>query len=297
MAEAERLRSPLKSRGEVKIRSYQESDEAAVAGLWRDVFPDAPSWNHPETDIQRKLTVQRELFLVALLGDELVGTAMAGYDGHRGWVHYVAVKPRHRRIGIGSALIASSSRAYGRACTTADADLGATVARIDSLLSDDLPLGRLVNFVLAVLDSRDARVQLLSAGQAPLLVHRAASATTEQFKAHGVPLGVGLGLEYGPAQEIVLEPGDMLVLITDGFFEWENPSGEQFGLERLTEAIRKAKDLPAGDIIASLYSAVLHFANGAEQQDDLTAVIVKRDTAKGRGSRFAEEDEQDHEGR
>ena len=88
-----------------QIRTYSESDEAAVAELWREVFPGSPSWNHPETDIQRKLSVQRELFLVAVLGSEIVGTAMAGYDGHRGWVYYVAVSPRHRRQGIGTALM------------------------------------------------------------------------------------------------------------------------------------------------------------------------------------------------
>jgi len=90
-----------------QIRPYSESDEAAVAELWREVFPGSPSWNHPETDIQRKLSVQRELFLVAALGSEIVGTAMAGYDGHRGWVYYVAVSPRHRRQGIGTALMSN----------------------------------------------------------------------------------------------------------------------------------------------------------------------------------------------
>jgi len=89
----------------VEIRSYSESDEASVAKLWREVIPDSPSWNNPEADIQRKLTVQRELFLTAWLDAKLVGTAMAGYDGHRGWVYYVAVKPRFRRQGIGSALM------------------------------------------------------------------------------------------------------------------------------------------------------------------------------------------------
>ncbi len=89
----------------MRIRSYAESDEVSVAQLWREVFPGSPSWNHPETDIQRKLTVQRELFLVATIDSELVGTAMAGYDGHRGWVYYVAVSPRRRRRGIGTALM------------------------------------------------------------------------------------------------------------------------------------------------------------------------------------------------
>jgi ribosomal protein S18 acetylase RimI-like enzyme len=92
------------------IRPYLESDERRVAALWREVFPDSPAWNHPETDIQRKLAVQRDLFLVAMLDDEIVGTAMAGYDGHRGWVYYVVVSPRHRRQGIGTALMRQVER-------------------------------------------------------------------------------------------------------------------------------------------------------------------------------------------
>jgi len=87
------------------VRSYKESDEQAVVTLWRRVFPNAPFWNDPEMDIRRKLSVQRDLFLVAILGAQLVGTAMAGFDGHRGWVYYVAVSPGHRRQGIGRALM------------------------------------------------------------------------------------------------------------------------------------------------------------------------------------------------
>jgi ribosomal protein S18 acetylase RimI-like enzyme len=89
----------------VEIRTYEESDEAAVAALWREVFPDAPAHNIPEDDIRRKLAVQRELFFVAVDGGDVVGTALAGYDGHRGWVYYVAVKPSRRRRGIGAALM------------------------------------------------------------------------------------------------------------------------------------------------------------------------------------------------
>lgn len=89
----------------MEIRPYLESDETAVVELWREVFPDSPAWNRPETDIQRKLSVQRELFLVATVGTQLVGSAMAGHDGHRGWAYYVAVSPRYRRQGIGTALM------------------------------------------------------------------------------------------------------------------------------------------------------------------------------------------------
>jgi ribosomal protein S18 acetylase RimI-like enzyme len=90
---------------DVEIRPYVESDQVAVAALWREVFPESSAWNHPETDIRRKLAVQRELFLVAVLDAEIVGTAMGGYDGHRGWIYYVVVSPRHRRQGIGTALM------------------------------------------------------------------------------------------------------------------------------------------------------------------------------------------------
>ena len=89
-----------------EVRTYEEADEAAVAALWREVFPDEPAHNVPEEVIGRKLAVQRELFFVAVEGGEVVGTAMAGYDGHRGWVYAVAVKPSHRRRGIGAALMA-----------------------------------------------------------------------------------------------------------------------------------------------------------------------------------------------
>jgi len=89
----------------MKIRPYEEADQSSVAELWRLVFPDTPAHNLPEADIRRKLDVQREFFLVAVEGTKVIGTAMAGYDGHRGWVYYVAVRPDYQRKGIGSTLM------------------------------------------------------------------------------------------------------------------------------------------------------------------------------------------------
>lgn len=89
----------------MKIRPFSESDTATVAALWRRVYPQAPAWNVPEEDIRRKMAVQRELFLVAELNTKVVGTAMAGYDGHRGWIYYLVVSPNHRCQSIGTALM------------------------------------------------------------------------------------------------------------------------------------------------------------------------------------------------
>jgi len=89
----------------VEVRGYRDADRDAVVALWREVFPAAPAHNGPLEDLARKRAVQPELFLVASTGDALAGTCMAGYDGHRGWVHLVAVAPALRRRGIGAALM------------------------------------------------------------------------------------------------------------------------------------------------------------------------------------------------
>lgn len=89
----------------VTIRPYETFDESAVIGLWGDAFPHNPPWNAPAENIRTKLTVQPELFLVAELDGLVVGTAMAGFDGHRGWVYFLAVAEAHRRRGVGQALM------------------------------------------------------------------------------------------------------------------------------------------------------------------------------------------------
>jgi ribosomal protein S18 acetylase RimI-like enzyme len=92
------------------IRPYCESDESGVIQLWREAFPDAPPWNEPKADIQRKLGCQRELFLVGESEGRVVATVMAGFDGHRGWVHLVAVTPDCRHRGIGRAMMIEAER-------------------------------------------------------------------------------------------------------------------------------------------------------------------------------------------
>jgi len=93
----------------VKIRAYASGDEAAVVALWEACGLTRP-WNDPRRDIARKLAEQPELFLVGIVDRTLMATAMAGYDGHRGWVYYFAVSPAHRRRGHGRALMHEAER-------------------------------------------------------------------------------------------------------------------------------------------------------------------------------------------
>jgi len=96
----------------VDIRAFALDDEDAVVALWEEAGLTRP-WNDPRADIRRKLTVQPELFRVAVEGERVVGSVMAGYDGHRGWLYYLATAASHRGQGIGRRLVAEAERLLG----------------------------------------------------------------------------------------------------------------------------------------------------------------------------------------
>jgi ribosomal protein S18 acetylase RimI-like enzyme len=90
---------------EAQVRLYRDGDEEAVVALWSGVFPSPSPWNDPRFVIAKKTTTQRDLFFVAVVEGSVVGTAMGGYDGHRGWLYTVAVHPDWQRRAIGTALV------------------------------------------------------------------------------------------------------------------------------------------------------------------------------------------------
>ncbi|MEW4486960.1 GNAT family acetyltransferase [Thalassoglobus sp. JC818] len=89
----------------VEIRNYRSTDRSAVVSLWNEVFPNSTGHNDPEASIDRKCEHDDGLFFVAQDTGEIVGTAMGGYDGHRGWIYSLAVLPTRQRQGIGRLLI------------------------------------------------------------------------------------------------------------------------------------------------------------------------------------------------
>jgi len=88
----------------MEIRPYRAADEAAVVDLWTECGL-LRSWNDPRKDIRRKLSVQPGLFLVGTLDGALVASVMAGFEGHRGWVNYLAVADKCRGRGFGRLLM------------------------------------------------------------------------------------------------------------------------------------------------------------------------------------------------
>jgi ribosomal protein S18 acetylase RimI-like enzyme len=86
------------------IRQYSPEDQKAVIVLWQKCNLTRP-WNNPKLDIERKLKVNPELFLVGLLDDKIIATVMGGYEGHRGWVYYLAVDPDNQKRGWGKQIM------------------------------------------------------------------------------------------------------------------------------------------------------------------------------------------------
>ncbi|WP_114952703.1 GNAT family acetyltransferase [Sphingosinicella terrae] len=101
----------------IRIGPYRPDQFAGVDALWREAFPDDPPRNRAEISIPAKRAVQPELLLVATDHDDVVGSVMAGYDGHRGWIYSLAVRSTHRGRGLGASLIGEAeARLKGLGC-------------------------------------------------------------------------------------------------------------------------------------------------------------------------------------
>jgi ribosomal protein S18 acetylase RimI-like enzyme len=91
------------------VRPFEVSDEPAVIALWERCGL-TRSWNDPRKDIRRKLDVRPELFLVGLVEGIVVASVMAGYEGHRGWINYLAVLPECQGKGFGRIMMGQAER-------------------------------------------------------------------------------------------------------------------------------------------------------------------------------------------
>jgi len=233
-------------------RSIQQSllpkDRPPIAGF------DVAGWNKPADD------TGGDYFDWMTLDDGKFVATLGDVTGH----------------GIGPALLAAVCRAYARASFAAGRDLSTTLGHINQALQGDLTPERFVTYVAAVCAPGAADAEILSAGHGPLFIYSRSADRFTELEAQALPFGILPSFKSDPPKRLQLDPGDLLLLITDGFFEWQNDQGEEFGAQRVENVIRASRDLPSSEIIARLYDAVVTFANGTSQKDDLTAVLIKR---------------------
>jgi len=178
--------------------------------------------------------------------------------------------------GIGPALLAAACRAYARSSFSVNTNLTAALTQINAAIARDLDPARFITFAGVACTSGTGDLEILSAGHGPILLYSASHDAFIEIESQCVPLGILPEFSSGPPTKIQMKKGDIFLLITDGFVEFENPAQEEFGKLRLKEAVRASRELAPEEIIKSLYDAVLAHSSGTRQQDDLTAVLIKR---------------------
>lgn len=215
---------------------------------------DVAGWNRPAEE------TGGDFFDFLPLDDDRLAVVIADVTGH----------------GVGPAIVMAGARAMIRGGLRGVSGLDRAVTDVHQLLCLDMPEGRFVTAFCGVLSAAAGTVEFMSAGQGPILLYDAASGEVRELPAQGLPLAFFPESVYENPTRVKLATGDVLVLLTDGFYEWERADGESFGQERVCELVRRHHHLPATDLIESLVKAVVQFSAGGRQLDDLTAVIVRR---------------------
>ena len=178
--------------------------------------------------------------------------------------------------GIGPALSVVQLRAMVRMAVRVGADLSGIAEKINQQLHADLPQERFITAWVGILDGQNNTLTSFSAGQAPLLHYVAAEDTCHVLNSNAIPLGLLPIMKTDVPPPILLEPGDLYAILSDGFFEAKNPSGEEFETDRVIEIIRRYRHESAGEILRQIRLATDLFTAGAPQDDDQTLVIIKR---------------------
>ncbi len=178
--------------------------------------------------------------------------------------------------GIGPALSVTQVRSMLRMCVRLGAGLDDAFKQINDQLADDLASNRFVTAFLGVLDAVAGRVVYHAGGQAPVVVFRAAMGECEWLQASTMPMGMLSGIPMKPSRTIEMAPGDILALMTDGIFEYENSAGEQFGEDRVGRLLADHRNDPMSRLIETIVGEVDRFAAGAPQNDDMTILMVRR---------------------
>jgi sigma-B regulation protein RsbU (phosphoserine phosphatase) len=178
--------------------------------------------------------------------------------------------------GLAPALSVTQMHAMLRMAVRLGADLETAFRHVNDQLAETLQDGRFVNAFIGLLDPSTHRLRFLSGGQGPILHFRAASGDWAQFRATSFPMGAMPMGHLKPPVDLDLAPGDLLALITDGVFEYEDVQGQPFGVPTALSYLAAHAREPARCLAEGLLAELRRFGGVAPQEDDITMVIVKR---------------------
>jgi phosphoserine phosphatase RsbU/P len=193
------------------------------------------------------------------LRDGCLGIAIGDVSGH----------------GIGPALLMAEVRAYLRAFAHLNPDPGAILRLINGVILPDIEGDRFITLLLARLDPRSRCFTYASAGHSTGYIFNAAGDVKQSLPSTSIPLGIMPDVDFPGTAPIHLDPGDLVLFLTDGIVEARAPGGSIFGTQRTLDLARGYRALPARQIVHNLYYAVRAFAQNQPQYDDITATVIK----------------------
>jgi sigma-B regulation protein RsbU (phosphoserine phosphatase) len=250
-----------RKRAEQELQENQEQFRVA-RDIQQHLFPKGPP-NVAGLDIAGRTfpadATGGDYFDFLCMKDDCLGIVVGDVTGH----------------GVGPALLMAETRAYLRILARFNSDAGIILTEANRVLSEDLGSERFVTLFLARLNARKRTVAYVNAGHIPGYIFGASGEVLSPLRRTGIPLGLRPDTVFHESAEIELSPGQMMLMLTDGFEEAIGPDDEMLGNERVLEIIRKHRAAPAEEIVQALYQAARDFSGDAPQLDDLTAIVVK----------------------
>jgi PAS domain S-box-containing protein len=177
--------------------------------------------------------------------------------------------------GFGSALVMALTRAYFRSFATLDLKLDQILTQVNRMLVQDLEHGRFVTSALACLDASRHSLIYAGAGHMPGFVLSESGVVEHVLESNGPPLGLFADSRFSCRKEIRLQPGQIVVLLTDGITESVAHGGEEFGVQGALEYIAAHRNEPARQIADGLHLEARRFAAYEPQNDDITSIVLK----------------------
>ena len=179
--------------------------------------------------------------------------------------------------GIAPALSVTQMHAMLRMAFRLGADLETAFIQVNNQLADILPDDRFITAFVGLLDRSTHQLRFHSGGQGPILHFQSASESCACYRPTSFPLGAMRLSSLPAATTLDMQPGDIMLLLSDGIYEYRNPNNESFGQERVEATMRDHHRKSTAELASVLLDSVQRFAAGARQEDDMTVVLVKRE--------------------
>lgn len=259
------LRRQMERRRQVEqALREREAEMLAAARIQEHLLPQAPP-ALPGFDVAGASSpaeyTSGDYFDYLPMPGESIGFAVGDVSGH----------------GYGPALLMASTYSLLRSLAQANRDIGQILARANRFLSEITPQDSFVTLFLGRLDPRARSLQYTSAGHPTGYVLDRFGAVKARLESTAPPLAVLPEAQFPAENSVPLEPGDTVLLLTDGVLEARSPEGAPFGEERVLEVVSASRGKTAAEIVESLFRATSGFTRREKPIDDMTAVVIKVD--------------------